>query len=127
MTAHPGSMALRPDQGEASETWPPQWMLDLERAHDQLRHASRLIENGAHPVIDLQHPAAAALERTFVALYDAFDERQPRLDATRAALVELDTVVRTLTPRPRAWMPSSVSPSSTWLRRERACCRRTSA
>jgi hypothetical protein len=97
MSAHPGSMALRPDEGEASETWPPQWMLDLERAHDQLRHASRLIENGAHPVIDLA-PAAAALEKTFVALYDAFDERQPRLDATRTALVELDTVIGALTP-----------------------------
>jgi hypothetical protein len=93
LTRSPAAGAL----AEARDPWPPQWMVDLERAHDQLRHGARLLENGAQPVIDLA-PAARALEKTFGAIYDAFDERQNRLHATRAALASLDQVVGALTP-----------------------------
>jgi hypothetical protein len=70
-------------------------MLNLERAHDQLRHACRLLENGAQPVIDLR-PAARAIERAFKALYDAYDERTDRFEAARAALGEVDAAEREL-------------------------------
>jgi hypothetical protein len=96
MSAFVGTLS-RSTEAEAPEKWPPQWMLDLERAHDHLRHAARLLENGAQPVVDLQ-PAAGALERAFAHVYDAFDERQPRLDAAREALVQVDAAIAALSP-----------------------------
>jgi hypothetical protein len=97
MSAYAGSIPRRSSEGEVAETWPPQWMLDLERAHDQLRHAARLLENGAHPVIDLR-PAATALEQAFALAYDAFDDRKPRVDAAREALVQVDAAIAALAP-----------------------------
>jgi hypothetical protein len=76
-------------------------MLDLERAHDHLRRSTRLIEGhaqaGASGALDLR-PAARALERAFEALFDAFDERRPRFEATRASLSALEDASAELAP-----------------------------
>ncbi|MGD0678612.1 MAG: hypothetical protein ABSC94_24660, partial [Polyangiaceae bacterium] len=75
----------------------PLWMIDLEAAHDALRRASRLLVENAQPAIDLR-PPARALERAFGSVYDAFDERAPRLDATRSAIASLDDALVLLSP-----------------------------
>jgi HEAT repeat protein len=87
----------RSDAGE-HEAWPPQWMLDLERAHDRLGRAAHLLESGAQSgPVDLA-PAAAALERVFAGIFDAYDERRSRADATRDAIGALDEAIEALTP-----------------------------
>jgi hypothetical protein len=70
-------------------------MLDLEKAHDQMRHGARLLENGAQPVVDLR-PAAEALEKSFASLYAAYDERADKLEATNAAIGDLDAAMKAL-------------------------------
>jgi hypothetical protein len=73
------------------------WVLDLERAHDQLRHAARLLENGAQPVVDLA-PAAEGLRRAFGRMYDAVDERDDRLLAVKGAIAGVDDAMEVLAP-----------------------------
>ncbi len=85
-------------QESDGEAWPPQWMLDLERAHDRLGRAAHLLESGAQSgPVDLA-PPARALERVFGAIFDAFDERRPRSAAAREAVSALDEAVTLLTP-----------------------------
>lgn len=74
--------------GDGAGSVAPAWLLDLEGAHDRLRRAARFLESMAPPPIDIE-PAARCLERVFVAVYDAMDERADRLTATRAAMTEL--------------------------------------
>ncbi|HEY8086722.1 MAG TPA: hypothetical protein VIF09_02725 [Polyangiaceae bacterium] len=93
----------RPKRGEATEdeTWPPQWMADLERAHDRLGRAAHLLESGAQSgPVDLR-PAATALERTYAGIFDAFDARRPRLEAAQEALAALDEAAGLLSPAAR--------------------------
>ncbi|MGH7296083.1 MAG: hypothetical protein ACRELB_14165, partial [Polyangiaceae bacterium] len=85
-------------EGEGEETWPPQWMLDLERAHDRLGRAAHLLESGAQAgPVDLR-PAAEALSRVFGAMFDAYDERKPRFDALGEGLSSLDESAGLLAP-----------------------------
>jgi hypothetical protein len=84
--------------GDATQPWPPAWMLDLERAHDRLGRAAHLLESGAQSgPVDL-HPPARALERVFAGIFDAFEERRPRHDAARDAVAALDQAVELLSP-----------------------------
>jgi hypothetical protein len=90
-------LAQRP-QADDAEPWPPQWMLDLERAHDRLGRAAHLLESGAQSgPVDL-NPPARALERVFGGIFDAFEERRSRADAVRDALAALDEAVGLLAP-----------------------------
>lgn len=66
----------------------PSWLLDLEVAHDRLRRTARILESMSPPPLDLA-PAAKGLERVFVSLYDAMDERAERLAAVRVAMGEI--------------------------------------
>jgi hypothetical protein len=66
----------------------PSWLLDLEAAHDRLRRTARLLEGMSPPPIDLG-PAVKHLERVFVSVYDAMDERAERLGAVRNAMAEI--------------------------------------
>jgi hypothetical protein len=66
----------------------PAWLLDLEVAHDRLRRTARILEGMSPPPIDIG-PAAKSLERVFVGVYDAMDERAERLGAVRAAMGEI--------------------------------------
>jgi len=66
----------------------PSWLLDLEMGHDRLRHAARLLEGMSPPPIDLG-PAAKSLQRVFVLVYDAMDERAERLTSVRGAMAEI--------------------------------------
>lgn len=66
----------------------PSWLLDLEVAHDRLRRTARVLEGMSPPPIDLG-PAARSLERVFVAVYDAMDERAERLGSVRVAMGEI--------------------------------------
>jgi hypothetical protein len=85
-------------QADDAEPWPPQWMLDLERAHDRLGRAAHLLESGAQSgPVDL-NPPARALERVFGAIFDAFEERRSRADAVRDAMASLAEAVELLTP-----------------------------
>ena len=85
-------------EGDDAEPWPPQWMLDLERAHDRLGRAAHLLESGAQSgPVDL-NPPARALERVYGGIFDAFDERRSRLDAAKDAVAALDEAVQLLTP-----------------------------
>ncbi len=88
-----------PQRAEAdAEPWPPQWMLDLERAHDRLGRAAHLLESGAQSgPVDL-NPPARALERVFGGIFDAFEERRSRADAVRDALAALDEAADLLSP-----------------------------
>ena len=86
------------DDGGDTTPWPPQWMLDLERAHDRLGRAAHLLESGAQSgPVDLR-PPARALERVFAGIFDAFEERRPRYDAARDAVAALDEAVELLSP-----------------------------
>lgn len=67
--------------------WPPDWMLDLERAHDRLHRAARALEILADPPWDLR-PAAESLEKAIVKVYVAYDERGDRHRATYDASTE---------------------------------------
>ena len=90
-------LPARPEAG-GTEPWPPQWMLDLERAHDRLGRAAHLLESGAQSgPVDL-NPPARALERVFGGIFDAFEERRSRADAVRDAMAALDEAVGLLTP-----------------------------
>ena len=83
--------------GPAAEPWPPQWMLDLERAHDRLGRAAHLLESGAQSgPVDLR-PAADALERVF-AIFDAVDARGPRLAAIDGAISAANEAAKVLGP-----------------------------
>jgi hypothetical protein len=87
-------------RGETTEegAWPPQWMLDLERAHDRLGRAAHLLESGAQSgPVDLR-PAAAALERVYGGIFDAIDGRRPRMEAAREALGALEEAAGLLAP-----------------------------
>jgi hypothetical protein len=68
---------------------------ELEAAHATLRRAALLLVRSAEPVCDLR-PAARALERALVALYDALDGRAERLGATRTAGLEIVAVQNAL-------------------------------
>jgi hypothetical protein len=86
------------DDGTDTAPWPPQWMVDLERAHDRLGRAAHLLESGAQSgPVDLR-PPARALERVFAGIFDAFEERRPRYDAARDAVAALDEAVELLSP-----------------------------
>jgi hypothetical protein len=77
------SYARARPQGEADAVGsPPRWLVELERAHERLVRAARLLASDLDPSIDLA-PAARALERAMVALYDAVDRRDDRLRAAR--------------------------------------------
>jgi len=80
------------------EPWPPQWMLDLERAHDRVGRAAHLLESGAQAgTVDLR-PPAEAIERVYVGIFDAFDERKARVDAVREAIAAIDEAIKLLSP-----------------------------
>jgi hypothetical protein len=55
-----------------SEAWPPDWILDLERAHAEALRAARALEAIDEPSIDLG-PAVEALVEAFVEIYAAYD------------------------------------------------------
>ena len=81
-----------------AEPWPPQWMLDLERAHDRLGRAAHLLESGAQAgPVDLR-PAADAIERSFAGIFDAYDARRSRLEAVTGAMADLDDATASLSP-----------------------------
>lgn len=97
LNVHPPPLSQRPAEA-GTEAWPPQWMLDLERAHDRLGRAAHLLESGAQSgPVDLR-PAAEALSRVFGAIFDAYDERRPRFDALRDAVARLDEATASMTP-----------------------------
>ena len=77
--------------------WPPQWMLDLERAHDLVHRAARALESEAQPVIDLR-PVVQALTRALERLYAGYDERDERLAAAHACDVEVMSALELLAP-----------------------------
>src|ERR1019366_5433436 len=98
----PRRARLSGDGPGVDDPWAPRWMLDLERALDGLRRASQLLEShaqveGEGGPTDLR-PAARALENAHEALFDAFDQRRPRLEATGAALGALDEAIDQLSP-----------------------------
>jgi hypothetical protein len=87
-----------PDASQPEAQWPPQWMLDLERALDRVRHAVKLLESAAKSgPVDLR-PGARALERVHAAMFDAYEERAIRVDAVRSAIDALDEAAATLGP-----------------------------
>jgi hypothetical protein len=104
MVTLPSALEDRASVAADAEASPPAWMLDLERAHDQLRHAALLLEDGAlSGPIDLR-PAAPVLERAYRGIFDAFEERAPRLEATRAALDALEEAVTLLSEASSAYV-----------------------
>ncbi|HEY2512405.1 MAG TPA: hypothetical protein VGI39_16170, partial [Polyangiaceae bacterium] len=85
-------------QAANAEPGPPQWMLDLERAHDRLGRAAHLLESGAQGgPVDLR-PSADAIERTFAGIFDAYDARRSRLESVTGAMVDLDEATGSLSP-----------------------------
>lgn len=72
--------------------WPPDWMLDLERAHDRLHRAARALESLADPPWDLR-PAAESIEKAIGKVYVAYDERGDRHRATFDASTEATEAV----------------------------------
>ncbi len=97
MISSPQSVRSGPKAGDR-EPWPPQWMLDLERAHDRVGRAAHLLESGAQSgPVDLQ-PAAEAIERVYVGIFDAYDERRPRADAVKEAIAALDEACGLMSP-----------------------------
>jgi len=77
------------------EAWPPQWMLNLERAHDFLHRAARVLEAILEPTFDLE-PAAQALSRALERIYAAYDERDDRMTAAHAADQEVYQAITAL-------------------------------
>jgi hypothetical protein len=69
------------------EAWPPDWMLDLERAHDRLHRAARALEILADPPWDLR-PAAESIEKAIEKVYVAYDQRGDQHRATYDASTE---------------------------------------
>lgn len=67
--------------------WPPDWMLDLEQAHDRLHRAARALESLTDPPWDLR-PAAESIAKAVERVYLAYDERAERHRATYDASTE---------------------------------------
>jgi hypothetical protein len=98
MNVQQPSLPQRAVEAGDDSMWPPQWMLDLERAHDRLGRAAHLLESGAQPgPVDLR-PAAEALSRVFGGIFDAYDGRQPRFEALKGAIAALDEGASLLAP-----------------------------
>ena len=74
------------------------WLAALERAHDDVHRAARLVEDELAPAAALE-PAARAIEAALGALYDAVDARADRLQATEAFGVHLREAARLLATR----------------------------
>ncbi len=80
-------------QIEATQSAPPTWLQDLERAHDQLQRAIVLLEDTTEASFDT-NATAIAVQRCLGALYDAVDSRQVPADAihlARAASIEAES------------------------------------
>src|SRR5882724_7268758 len=81
----------------AQEASPPQWMLDLERAHDFIHRAARMLEAILEPTLELA-PAAKALSRALERIYAAYDERDDRMTAAHAGDQEVARAIEFLDP-----------------------------
>lgn len=75
------------DHGAAT-SGPPEFLLDLERAHDRIHRASRALESIDEPPWDLA-PAAEAIEKALERLYVSYDERDERYRAANEADTEV--------------------------------------
>jgi HEAT repeat protein len=97
MNVHPSPQSARTPDGHA-EAGPPQWMFDLERAHDRLGRATHLLESAAQSgPVDLR-PGAQLLSQVFGAIFDAYDERRARFEAIGDGVTWLDQAVASLSP-----------------------------
>ncbi|WP_437681540.1 hypothetical protein [Sorangium sp. So ce131] len=96
----------------------------LESGHAALRRAALSLEHDVEPTIDLTGPARA-IERAFVALYDAFDGRADRLASARAAMAEIDSAAAPI--GEAAALDAGFAPVAALLQHARGCLERAEA
>jgi hypothetical protein len=78
-------MASTPQNAPPTEA---EYLLDLERAHEEIHRAARALEDIDAPPWDLR-PGAEAISRALDRLYTAYDEREDALGAAHDAITEI--------------------------------------